>query len=137
VAEAAGVTDGKQEWEVCDIIGKKVVNGEVYYLVEWSAKLAPKYELGKATALVDKFEARLRAQCRRRGWEKTREAASIEGRQAGNCRGSRNKQDATEERTRSTSEACVTLMVAGAYPCSQWCLHQFHYPFATFKCGFC
>ncbi len=58
------VADGKQEWEICDIIGKEVVNGEVLYLVEWSATLVHKWELGKAKHLVDKFEAQLRAQCR-------------------------------------------------------------------------
>jgi hypothetical protein len=64
VAEA---TDGKQEWEISDIIGKEVFDGEVHYLVEWSATLMPKCELRKAKGLVDKFEARLRAQCRPRG----------------------------------------------------------------------
>jgi hypothetical protein len=63
----AEMTDGKQEWEICDIIGKEVVDGEVHYLVEWSATLVPKCELGKAKVLVDKFEARLRAQCRQKG----------------------------------------------------------------------
>ena len=63
----AEVTDGKQEWEISDIIGKEVVDDEVHYLVEWSATLVPKCELGKAKVLVDKFEARLRAQCRQRG----------------------------------------------------------------------
>ena len=37
-----------RKWEICDIIGKEVVDGEVHYLVEWSATLVPKYELGKA-----------------------------------------------------------------------------------------
>ena len=55
-----------------DIIGKEVVNGEVHYLVEWTATLVPKYELGKAKVLVDKFEARLRAQCRQRGGKRRR-----------------------------------------------------------------
>jgi hypothetical protein len=56
-----------QEWEISDIIGKEVFDGEVHYLVEWSASLVLKCELGKAKVLVDKFEARLRAQCRQRG----------------------------------------------------------------------
>jgi hypothetical protein len=63
----AEVADGKQEWDIRDIIGKEVVDGEVHYLVEWSATLVPKYELGKAKVLVDKFEARLQAQCRQMG----------------------------------------------------------------------
>jgi hypothetical protein len=65
--QVAEVADGKQEWEIRDIIGKEVVDGEIHYLVEWSATLVPKCELGKAKVLVDKFEARLRAQCRQRG----------------------------------------------------------------------
>ena len=69
VAEVAG---GKQEWEISDIVGKEVVDGEVYYLVEWSATLVLKSELGKAKVLVDKFEARLRAQCRQRGGKRRR-----------------------------------------------------------------
>ena len=63
----AEVTDGKQEWEISNIIGKEVVDGEVHYLVEWSATLVPKCELGKAKVLVDKFEARLQAHCRQGG----------------------------------------------------------------------
>jgi hypothetical protein len=64
--QVAEVRDGKQEWEIRDIIGKEFVDGEMHYLVEWSATLVPKYELGKAKVLVDKFEARLQAQCRQR-----------------------------------------------------------------------
>jgi hypothetical protein len=64
------VTDGEQEWDIRDIIGKEVVDGEVHYLVEWSATLVPKYDLGKAKVLVDKFEAQLRAQCRQRVGER-------------------------------------------------------------------
>jgi hypothetical protein len=56
--------DSKQEWEIRDIIGKEDVDGVVHYLVEWSTTLVPKYELGKAKGLVEKFEARLRAQAR-------------------------------------------------------------------------
>ena len=48
VAAVAAVADGKQEWEIHDIIGKEVVDGEVHYLVEWSATLVPKCELGEA-----------------------------------------------------------------------------------------
>jgi hypothetical protein len=54
--------DSKQEWEIRDIIGKEDVDSVVHYLVEWSATLVPKYELEKAKGLVNKFEARLRAQ---------------------------------------------------------------------------
>ena len=57
--QVAEVIDGKQEWEICNIIGKEVVDSEVHYLAEWSATLMPKCELGKAKGLVDKFKARL------------------------------------------------------------------------------
>jgi hypothetical protein len=40
--------DSKQEWGIHDIIGKKDDDGVVHYLVEWSATLVPKHELGKA-----------------------------------------------------------------------------------------
>jgi hypothetical protein len=64
--QVAEVADSKQEWEICDIISKEDVDGVVHYLVQWEATLVPKYELGKAKALVEKFEARLRAQARQR-----------------------------------------------------------------------
>jgi hypothetical protein len=52
-AAVAEVADGKQEWEIRDIIWKEVVNCEMHYLVEWSATLVPIYELGNAVTLVD------------------------------------------------------------------------------------
>jgi hypothetical protein len=60
--QLAEVVDANQEWEICDIIGKEDVNGVVHYLVEWNPTLMPKYALAKAKGLVNKFEARLRAQ---------------------------------------------------------------------------
>lgn len=59
--QVAEVADGKQEWEICNIVGKEDVDGEPHYWVQWSATLVPKCELGNAKALVAKFEARLRA----------------------------------------------------------------------------
>jgi hypothetical protein len=35
----------------------------LHYLVEWCPTLVPKHLLGHARELMDKFEARLRAQC--------------------------------------------------------------------------
>jgi hypothetical protein len=32
--QVAEVAEGKQEWDIRDIIGKEVVDGEVHYLVE-------------------------------------------------------------------------------------------------------
>lgn len=64
--QVAAVVDDNREWEIRDIIGKEDVDGVPHDLVEWHATLVPKYELKKARALVDKFEARLRAQGRQR-----------------------------------------------------------------------
>jgi hypothetical protein len=60
--QLAEVTDANQEWEICDIIGKEYIDSVVHYLVEWNPTLMPKYALAKAKGLVNKFEARLRAQ---------------------------------------------------------------------------
>jgi hypothetical protein len=99
VAEAE---DDKQEWEISDIVGKEVVDGQVHYLVEWSATLVPKCELGKAKVLVDKFEARLLAQCKQRaGKRQVRLPQSKPSRQV-----VVGTHDAAET-TRSTSESSV------------------------------
>ena len=58
------VMDADQEWEIRDIIGKEDVDGVVHYLVEWNPTLVPKYALKNAKEMVNKFEARLRAQAR-------------------------------------------------------------------------
>jgi hypothetical protein len=46
------VPNDKQEWEICDIIGKEDVDGVPHYWVQWNATLVSKYEMGKARALV-------------------------------------------------------------------------------------
>jgi len=53
------VAGNKQEWEICNIVGKEDVNGVLHYWVQWSATLVPKYEMGEAKALVARFEAGL------------------------------------------------------------------------------
>jgi len=58
------VIDADGNWEVRQIVGKEDVDGVPHYLVDWRPTLLPKYSLGHAKELVDKFEARLRAQCR-------------------------------------------------------------------------
>jgi hypothetical protein len=58
--------DDKQEWEVCDIIGKEDVDGVLHYWVQWSATLVPKCEMGKARALIARFKVGLRAQRKQR-----------------------------------------------------------------------
>jgi hypothetical protein len=62
--QTAEVVDADQEWEIRDIIGKEDVDGVVHYLVEWNPTLVPKYTLKNAKEMVNKFEARLRAQGR-------------------------------------------------------------------------
>jgi hypothetical protein len=65
--QAVEVVNDKQEWEICDIIGKEDVDGVPHYWVQWSATLVPKYEMGKARALVARFEARHGAQRKQKG----------------------------------------------------------------------
>jgi hypothetical protein len=60
------VGNDNQEWEICDIIGKEDIDGVPHYWVQWSATLVSKYEMGKARALVARFEAQLRAQGKQR-----------------------------------------------------------------------
>jgi hypothetical protein len=61
------VADDKQEWEICDIVGKEDIDGVPHYWVQWSVTLVPKYEMGKARALVAGFEAGLRAHGKQKG----------------------------------------------------------------------
>jgi hypothetical protein len=56
------VIDADRDWEVRQIIGKEDVDGVLHYLVDWYPTLLPEHSLGHAKELVDKFEARLRAQ---------------------------------------------------------------------------
>jgi hypothetical protein len=54
------VADNKQEWEIYNIIGKEDVDGVPHYWVQRSVtSLVPKSEMGKARALVARFEAGL------------------------------------------------------------------------------
>ena len=50
------------DWEVRDILGKKVVDGKVHYLVDWHPILVLEDGLGNLKKLVDKFEVRLQTQ---------------------------------------------------------------------------
>jgi hypothetical protein len=59
---ATQLLDANQDWEVRKIIGKEDINGVPHYLVDWHPTLVPEHSLGDAKELVDKFEARLRAQ---------------------------------------------------------------------------
>ena len=65
--QVAEVANDKQEWEICDIIGKEDVDGVPHYWVQWSITLVPKSEMRKARALVARFEAGLRAQRKQKG----------------------------------------------------------------------
>jgi hypothetical protein len=85
--QAVEVANDKQEWEICDIVGKEDVNGVLHYWVQWSATLVPKCEMGKARALIARFEAGLRAQRKQRkqkgGKGRGRPFPSRAGKQAG------------------------------------------------------
>jgi hypothetical protein len=61
------VANDKQEWDICDILGKEDVDGEAHYWVEWCATLVPKCDMRGAEALIARFEAKLRAKGRKRG----------------------------------------------------------------------
>ena len=61
-ALAPQVVDADLDWEIRDILGKKVVNSKVHYLVDWRPTLVLEDELGNAKELVDEFEARLQTQ---------------------------------------------------------------------------
>lgn len=61
-ALAAQVVDAGPDWEVRDILGKKVVYGKVHYFVDWRPTLVLEDVLENAKELVDEFEARLRTQ---------------------------------------------------------------------------
>jgi hypothetical protein len=65
--QVAEVANDKEEWEICGIIDKEDVDGVPHYLVQWSPTLVPKSEMGKASALVTRFEAGLRAQRKQKG----------------------------------------------------------------------
>ncbi|KAH7378933.1 hypothetical protein BKA64DRAFT_241722 [Cadophora sp. MPI-SDFR-AT-0126] len=77
------VTDVDQDWDVREIIGKEDLDGVTYYLVDWHPTLLPGHSLGHAKELVQKFEARIRAQRgvnHKRGGlgSKARQKASVE-----------------------------------------------------------
>jgi hypothetical protein len=77
------VANDKQEWEICGIIDKEDIDGVLHYWVQWSPTLVPKYKIGKASALVAKFEAGLRAQRKQKsGKERGRLLPSKAGKQA-------------------------------------------------------
>jgi hypothetical protein len=61
-ALAPQVVDADLDWDVRDILGKKVVDGKVHYLVDWRPTLVLEDELGNVKELVDEFEARIRTQ---------------------------------------------------------------------------
>jgi hypothetical protein len=65
--QVAEVANDKQEWEICVIIDKEDIDGVQHYWVQWSPTLVPKSEMGKASTLVARFEAGLRAQRKQKG----------------------------------------------------------------------
>jgi hypothetical protein len=61
-ALAPQVVGTDSDWEVRDILSKKVVDGKIYYLVDWRPTLMLEDELGNAKELVGEFEERLLTQ---------------------------------------------------------------------------
>ncbi|CAH0019970.1 unnamed protein product [Clonostachys rhizophaga] len=56
-------TDVDVEWEIDgDLMGKEVIDGEVYYLVPWKPTLVPATMMQSALELINRFEARFGAQ---------------------------------------------------------------------------
>ena len=67
IPQQVEVANDKQEWEICGIIDKEDVDGVLHYWVQWSPTWVPKYEMGKASDLVARFEAGLRSQRKKMG----------------------------------------------------------------------
>ena len=58
---------GNGEWGIHGIIGKEVIEGEVYYCVDWEPTMMPIDELLGAERLVREFEAKEQSRLRRAG----------------------------------------------------------------------
>ena len=58
----AAQVDADLDWEVRGVLGKKEVDGEVQYLVDWRPTMVPEHALRNAKEMVDEFEAQVRAQ---------------------------------------------------------------------------
>jgi len=52
---------GNGEWEIHGIIGKEVIEGKVYYCVDWKPTMMPLSELSRAERLVEEFETKEQA----------------------------------------------------------------------------
>ncbi|CAH0024522.1 unnamed protein product [Clonostachys rhizophaga] len=58
----ATATDVDAEWEIDgDLMGKEVIDGEVYYLVPWKPTLVPANRMQNALDLINRFEAQFGA----------------------------------------------------------------------------
>lgn len=55
---AVSVTDHNQ-WRMRKVIGRKTIDGEVYYRVDWAPTWEPESELGGAENLIDEYSATL------------------------------------------------------------------------------
>jgi 3-methyladenine DNA glycosylase AlkD len=52
-SKAAEVAENKQEWEICDIVVKEVVDRVPHYRVQWSVTLVPISEMWNTALLGD------------------------------------------------------------------------------------
>jgi hypothetical protein len=55
------------EWGIHGIIGKEVIDNEIYYCVDWEPTMVPLSELCRAKLLVWEFEAKRQSQLKRAG----------------------------------------------------------------------
>ncbi|KAI9773502.1 MAG: hypothetical protein M1839_002084 [Geoglossum umbratile] len=58
---------GNGEWGIHGIIGKEVIEGKIYYCVDWEPTMIPLDELWGGKHLVREFEAKEQARRRKRG----------------------------------------------------------------------
>lgn len=48
-----------QEWEICDIIGHKMISDKTYYYLGWDRSWVPESEMSGAKKLVDVYYTKL------------------------------------------------------------------------------
>ncbi|CAI6090537.1 unnamed protein product [Clonostachys chloroleuca] len=87
----ATATDVDAEWEIDgDLMGKEVIDGEVYYLVPWKPTLVPANRMQNALGLINRFEARFGAQS-----DKSVEEVRVAKRTAMSRKSSKHSKDVT------------------------------------------
>ncbi|RXG42228.1 hypothetical protein VDGE_30282 [Verticillium dahliae] len=72
--QRADLTAG-EEWEITELMGREVIDGNVYYLIDWTPPLVPEDEIN-ATNLISRFERQVRGKIEHNEVRKNCEAAS-------------------------------------------------------------